>query len=111
MEANKPPPERGRQGSSPFVATLENAAHQAPDNDALVSLSNAMSYAALLQRVRRAAHHVARAVPPGGAVATLLAHTPDGIAALLGCLASGRTTIVLNISDPAARTTAILADA
>ncbi len=44
-------------------------------------------------------------------MATLLAHTPSGIAAMLGCVAAGRLTIPLNPADPPDHLAHLLDDA
>lgn len=92
----------------PLLATI---AAQNPQAPALVSPHATLTYADLLARISRVAGAIARRVPVGGTVATLLPHTPDAAAALLGCHAAGRLVIILSPSDPPARRAAILADA
>ncbi len=91
-----------------LAALLETVAAQRGTAPALVSRTERMDYGTLLRAARRVAWHIAEHIPPGAAVATLVPHTPDGVAGLLGGLLSGRTCIVLNPLDPTARIAGIL---
>lgn len=95
----------------PILAHLEATARAYPGAPALIGLREQFEFAALLQRVQRIGAWLQRNVRPDQAVATLLAHTPSGIAAILGCVAAGRLTIPLNPADPGDRLAFLLDDA
>ena len=72
---------------TPIQAHLEAAARAHPGHRRL-GLREQFDFAELMQRVHRIGAWVQRTVPRDQAVATLLAHTPAGIAAILGCVAA-----------------------
>jgi non-ribosomal peptide synthetase component F len=90
---------------------LRQAAAPDPNAVAIVGAAARLTYAELIDRIGRIARYVAAAVPAGGAVATLLPNSPQGFAAMLGCLAAARVCIVLDVSHPRERNGAILQDA
>ena len=94
-----------------FTTRLAHAARLNPAAVALAGLDAMLTYSDMLLLVRRAAWHLAAIVPLGQAVATVVPHTPRGVASLLGCLASGRVCIPLNPAEPAERLVTILRDA
>ncbi len=106
-------PARPGPGAETFCLadTLARAALAHGDTPALVSLGETVTYAALLAQLRAIAHAVTIATPPGAAVATLLPHSPAGIAAILGCLVAGRLCIPLNAGEPPERLALLLEDA
>ncbi|HEX3350939.1 MAG TPA: AMP-binding protein [Acetobacteraceae bacterium] len=97
--------------TSAIFTLLEASAARDPRAPALVGLNASISYGAMLAQIRRTARAIDAVVPAAGAIATILPHTPHGVAATLGALASGRTCIVLAAGDPPERTLRILADA
>ena len=96
---------------TPIMAHLEAAARTDSQAPALLGTRERLSVGEVLHRARRIGAQVRRAVPPGRAVATLLSHTPSGLAAILGCVAAGRITIPLNPADPPERLALLLGDA
>jgi hypothetical protein len=56
---------------------------------ALVGATERLDRATLIDRINRITHAICGAVPTGAAVATLVPHSPAGIAAILGVLAAG----------------------
>ena len=90
---------------------LRQAAACAPDAPALVGGDAWLSFAQMIRLVEKLAGLVADRVPSGQAVACLLPRSPDGVAALLGCLVSGRACVVLDPSDPLGRNALLLDDA
>ena len=93
------------------LALLRAAATIAPDAPALVGRDEWLGFAQMIGLVEKVAGHVAERVPPGQAVACVLPRSPHGVAALLGCLVSGRAAVVLDPSDPPARNAGLLAEA
>ncbi len=69
------------------------------------------TYAELVSRARAVAEIVAAEVPRGGAVAILMPPSAMVVPVLLGCLAAGRTSLVLDFHHPRARNAAILRSA
>ena len=90
---------------------LHRAATPDPSAVAIAGIAERLTYLELLDRIRRIARHVAAAVPPGGAVATLLSNSPSGFAGMLACLAAARVCIVLDPTHPRDRNATILKDA
>ena len=90
---------------------LRAGAGHDPDSIALVGQNAILSYRDLLRLAQNAARVVAAHVGHGQTVACLLPATPDGIAGLLGCMISGRLTIVLDPTDPPERLRTLLFDA
>jgi amino acid adenylation domain-containing protein len=90
---------------------LQRAAASDPSAIAVVGAEERLTYAQLLDHMREIARHVAAEVPPDGAVATLLANTPTGFAAMLACMVAVRVCIVLDPTHPHERNAAILRDA
>jgi non-ribosomal peptide synthetase component F len=82
-----------------------------PRGVALVGGAGATTLGRLLADARRVAAAVTARVPAGRPVAVLAPQDAAGIAAILGCLMSGRLAMLLTVNDPPARTAAILADA
>jgi acyl-CoA synthetase (AMP-forming)/AMP-acid ligase II len=95
----------------PVMAALEAAARAHPRAPALIGLRERLDIDAVVRRAHQVGAWLQRSVPPEQAVATLVAHTPSGIAAILGCVAGGRTAIPLNPTDPLDRLAAQLDDA
>ena len=91
-----------------LIAVLARAPQ---DHPALVGHTECLTYRGLLARVRAIAHDVQHAVPPGATVATMVPHSPAGIAAILGCIAAGRLCIPLNPGEPPDRMALLLEDA
>src|ERR1051325_2525998 len=75
---------------TPLLELLRQGAAHKPDADALVSRSGALRYSDLLRIAQNTAAMLAERIAPGEAVACLLPRQPDAIAALIGCLISGR---------------------
>ena len=96
---------RRQAGLPAMLAAADGAA------TAIAGLEQRLDFTTLARLLRQVAWRVGASVPPGGVVATALPHTPNGIAAVLGCVHSGRTCILLNPLDPPARNMAILEDA
>ncbi len=90
---------------------LRHAAAPDPGAIAIVGAGERLTYAELLDRIRRIARHVAAAVPACGAVATLLPNSPSGFAAMLACVVAARVCIVLDPAHPQDRNATILQDA
>jgi acyl-CoA synthetase (AMP-forming)/AMP-acid ligase II len=95
---------------TPVMAHLEDAAGRFPRAPALIGSRERLDIDAVVQRAHRIGAWVQNLVPAGLPVATLLSHTPSGIAVLLGCVASGRLTIALNPGDPPDRLAMLLED-
>ena len=104
-----------RKGAETFSETplwellCRGAAHD-PDAVALVGRSGALRYGELLRIAQNTAAALAERIAPGEAVACLLPRRPDAIAALIGCLISGRVCLVLNPANPALRQRDLLMD-
>lgn len=96
---------------APIMAHLEAAVRADPHAPGLIGVRERLDVSEVLNRVRQIGAAVRDAVPPGQAVATLLPHTPSGLAAILGCVAAGRITIPLNPADPPERLAYLLSDA
>ncbi|MGA3402147.1 MAG: AMP-binding protein [Acetobacteraceae bacterium] len=103
-----PPPDFTGQS---LVDLLRHVAAPDPDAVAVVGTGERLTYAGLLDRIRRIARHVVAAVPACGAVATLLPNSPSGFAGMLGCLVAARVCIVLDPAHPPDRNATILHDA
>lgn len=93
------------------LALLTGAAQTHGTRTALAGLTETLTYSNLLARVRAVAHAVTHAAPPGAAIATILPHSPAGIAAILGCVAAGRICLPLNPAEPPERLALLLEDA
>ena len=106
-----PLPGAGAFCATPLVELLRVAAARAPEAIAVTGVSASLNYRDLLRLAENAAGAVAERVPLGRAVAWLARRQPDAIAALLGCLISGRPCLVLDANDPPERHAAVLADA
>jgi acyl-coenzyme A synthetase/AMP-(fatty) acid ligase len=104
-----PPPADFTERS--ILDLLCHAAAPDPGAVAIVGAGERLTYAALLDHVRRIARYIAAAVPVGGAVATLLPSSPTGFAGILGCLVAARVCIVLDPAHPRERNVTILQDA
>lgn len=92
----------------PLLSLVERAAAHAPEALALDDGAERISYATLLDRVRRLAAAVARAAPPGGAVAVA---TPVGALqaiCLLAVVGSGRVAAAIDLHAPPQRRAALL---
>ncbi len=100
-----------RFASTPLHDLLRAAATRSPEAIALTSQSQSLTYANMLRLARNAAAAVDAVVPAGRPVACILARTPEAVCALLGCLMSGRLTMILNPAIPADRLAAMLQDA
>lgn len=105
------PPDAETFCATPLLELLEAAAERNPDAVALTSWTARLTYRALLDRVRNVAASVVACVPVGGTIACLLPRSPDGVAAVLGCLVSGRVCLIADPDYPAERLTTLLADA
>src|SRR5437763_7369547 len=95
-----------RKGTETFCETplwellCHGAAHD-PDAVALVGRGGALRYGDMLRIAQNTAAALAERIAPGEAVACLLPRRPDAIAALIGCLISGRVCLILNPANPA----------
>jgi acyl-coenzyme A synthetase/AMP-(fatty) acid ligase len=96
---------------TPLLAVLQAGAAYDPDAVAMVSRTASLSYRDMLRLALNAARAVGSVVEPGQPVACLLPSTPEGTAALLGCLIAGRLCMVLDPLNPPDRLAAVLADA
>ena len=104
-----------RKGSERFCETplwelLRHGAAHDPDAVALVGRSGALRYHDLLRIAQNTAAALAERIAPGEAVACLLPRQPQAIAALMGCLISGRVCLILDPANPAPRQHDLLAD-
>ena len=97
--------------ATPLLTLLRASTALDPEAIALVSRTASLCYADLLRLARNAACAIAERVPPDQTVACLLPRSPEGVAALLGCLISGRLCMVLDQANPAERQALLLADA
>jgi acyl-coenzyme A synthetase/AMP-(fatty) acid ligase len=95
----------------PIYAWFEQQTRRDPAATALVDPSTRLSYAETHVRALDLARRIATCVPPGGAVAIWLPSNVLLPVAILGCLAAGRTALVLNHRNPASRIAALVADA
>ena len=98
-------------GAETFITTslydlLRAVAKRAPDAIALTSQTDSLTYAKLFRLARNTAAAIAAVVPAGRPVACMLARTPEAVCGLLGCLISGRLTMILNPANPAERSAA-----
>ena len=111
--ARMAPPLPSAEGfvTKPILDLLRAGAARDPNAVALVSLNDSLRFWEMLRLAQNAACAIARIVPPGGAVACLLPRTPESIAALLGCLISGRICLVLDPANPPERQRLLLDDA
>ena len=104
-----------RKGAETFCETplwellCQGAAHD-PDAVALVGRSGALRYGDLLRIAQNTAAALAERIAPGEAVACLLPRHPEAIAALLGCLISGRVCLIIDPANPALRQRDLLMD-
>lgn len=87
----------------PILDILEDAAGRAPRAPALVGSTQTLSYGEICDIAKRVAALIDAHLAPGEPLATVLPHSPTGLAALFGCLATGRICTVLNGEDPAPR--------
>ena len=87
---------------------LEDAAERAPRSPALVGSTQTLSYGEIRDIAKRVASLIDAHLAPGEPLATALPHSPTGLAALLGCLATGRICAVLNAGDPVPRLATML---
>jgi acyl-coenzyme A synthetase/AMP-(fatty) acid ligase len=95
-------------------AILDLLCQVAAPNLAAIAIAGAgerLTYAEMLDRIRRIACHVAAAVPADGAVVALLPNSPTGFAGMLACLVAARVCVVLDPAHPRDRNAAILQDA
>lgn len=90
--------------SAPEVVTegLRIAAMRTPQRRAYVWEERSFTLSELWEDVKRVAAGLARRVPEGGVVALGLPPSPDGLRAILGCLAAGRTFVPVDPQLPAA---------
>ena len=95
---------------TPLLELLRQGAAHNPDAVALVSRSGALRYSDLLRIAQNTAAMLAERIAPGEAVACLLPRQPDAIAALIGCLVSGRVCLILDPANPALRQRDLLMD-
>jgi fatty-acyl-CoA synthase len=80
-----------------FAAVLDGAAAEAPDVEAFVIGDERLTYAELLERVRRHARSLtALGVQPGDAVAVLMPNCVDFVLALFGTATIGATCVPIN---------------
>jgi acyl-coenzyme A synthetase/AMP-(fatty) acid ligase len=107
--AHAPPPADFTE--RPILDLLRNVAAHDPAAIAIAGIGESLTYAELLDHIRRIAHYLAAAVPADGAVATLLANSPSGFAGMLACVVAARTCIVLDPTHPRDRNAMILRDA
>jgi acyl-CoA synthetase (AMP-forming)/AMP-acid ligase II len=104
-----------RKGADAFCETplwellCQGAAHD-PEAVALVGRSSALRYGELLRIAQNTAAALAARIAPGEAVACLLPRRPEAIAALLGCLISGRVCLIIDPANPALRLRDLLMD-
>src|SRR5947207_14841952 len=78
---------------TPLLELLRQGAAHDPDAVALVGRSGALRYSDLLRLAQNTAATVAGRIARGEAVACLLPRRPEAIAALIGCLISGRVCL------------------
>ena len=90
------------------LGILEDAANRAPRTLAFVGSTQTLTYGEICDIATRVALLIGSHLAPDEPMATVLPHSPMGLAALLGCLASGRICAVLNAEDPAPRLAAML---
>lgn len=91
-----------------ILEILEDAAGRAPQAPALVGSTQTLSYGEICDIAKRVASLIDANLASGEPLAAALPHSPTGLAALLGCLATGRICAVLNAGDPAPRLAAML---
>ncbi len=94
-----------------LLAVLQALAADDPDHVAILGRQDSLTRGELVAAILRVAAAVAAFVPPGSAVATVLAHGPSGVAGLLGCHVAGCLVIPLSANEPAERQAMILAEA
>src|SRR5436305_724436 len=104
-----------RKGAETFCETplfelLRQAAAHDPDAVALVGRSGALRYHDLLRISQNTAAALAARIAPGEAVACLLPRQPEAIAAVIGCLISGRVSLILDPTYSARRQLELHAD-
>jgi non-ribosomal peptide synthetase component F len=97
--------------TTPLLDHLRAAAARDPGAVALAGQAAELRYADLLRLSLNVAGAVAARVPAGRAVACHLPRSPEGVAAVLGCLISGRVCLILDPTNPPDRQAALLADA
>ena len=95
---------------TPLLELLRQGAANDPDAVALVGRSGALRFSDLLRIAQNTAATLAGRIAPGEAVACLLPRRPEAIAALIGCLISGRVCLVLDPANPALRQRELLMD-
>src|SRR5438045_5763535 len=104
-----------RKGTETFCETplwellCHGAAHD-PDAVALVGRGGALRYGDMLRIAQNTAAALAERIAPGEAVACLLPRRPDAIAALIGCLISGRVCLIIDPANAAMRQRDLLTD-
>lgn len=98
-------------GAGGGIRWLERSAARFPDRVAVADDRLALRYSDLLDRIYGLAGRIAEAVPPGGAVASLLHNGPAAAVAILAALCSGRTILPIDAGHPAERQAALLAAA
>src|SRR6266550_931001 len=87
---------------------LADAARRAPRAPALVGSIQTLNFSDVYDIAKRVAFHITSQLAPGEPLATVLPHSPTGMAGLLGCLGTGRVCAVLNAGDPATRLSTML---
>jgi acyl-coenzyme A synthetase/AMP-(fatty) acid ligase len=107
--AYEPPP--ADFAEHPIYAWFEQRVRRDPAAIALVSRTQRLTYGEVHARSLDLAWRVADSVPRGQAVALWLPSDALLPVAVLACLAAGRTALVLNHRNPAARIASIIQDA
>src|SRR4029079_7351111 len=95
---------------TPLLELLCQGVAHNPEAVALVSRSGALRYSDLLRIAQNTAAMLAERIAPGEAVACVLPRQPEAIAALIGCLISGRVCLILDPANPALRQRDLLMD-
>jgi len=90
---------------------VERVAGRHPDKVAVWDGELSLTYAELLDRAYGLAERIAAAVPPGGAISSIIHNGPAATATLLAVFGSGRTYVPIDASHPPERQKAILAEA
>jgi acyl-CoA synthetase (AMP-forming)/AMP-acid ligase II len=93
----------------PLFAAI--AAGGPSDLPAIASVSDAVGRGELLDRALRVAAALDARTPPGAGIAVVSRAGAANAAAFLGCLAAGRTALMLNAGHPADRIASILREA
>jgi acyl-coenzyme A synthetase/AMP-(fatty) acid ligase len=95
-------------GAGDGIRWLERTVARFPDRIAVTDDRVALRYDELLDRVYGLAARIADAVPPSGAVVSLLHNGPAAAVATLAAMCCGRTIIPIDAGHPIERQTAIL---